>query len=92
MLDRQRFERFTLPRIQDKYVKALADKGVNISPCLRCGSHSYGVFGASARHGLFGTRQSVVTELPCVFIVCTNCGFKSEFSIEDLGIKDKDMT
>ena len=86
MLNHQRFAKYTPPKIQNKYVKALIDKGVNISPCLRCGSPSYGVAGASSSHGVFGTNQPIVIELPCVLIVCSNCGFKSEFSTKELGI------
>lgn len=86
MLDHQRFAEYTPSKIQDEYVKALTNRGVNVSPCLRCGSHSYGVIGASARHGAFGTNQSAVIEIPCILIVCSNCGFKSEFSTKELGI------
>ena len=92
MLDHKRFAKYTPSKTQNIYVKALTDKDVKISPCLRCGCTSYGVAGASSPHGVFGTNQSIVMELPCVLIVCSNCGFKSEFSTKELGIKEEDVT
>ena len=89
MLNYERFECNTPPKIQDEYVKVLTDRGVSVSPCIRCGDNSYGVLGASARHGVFGTNQLTVLEIPCVVIVCSNCGFKSEYSTQELGIHNE---
>lgn len=77
--------------LRKKVMSALFDKGIFTKPCPVCGG-TFALADGIIFHALqrnSRTSSNSGMGVPCVMLICKNCGFVREHSLGLLGLKDE---
>ena len=79
----------TPPKRQEEIKKILESRGVNLTPCSHCQLDEIEIFEVGFKLGVrteFNKRPERF--FSSAIIICNNCGYKSEFDGQSLGLDE----